>query len=95
MSNNDGTYRWTPPKDNVVDSGNKQKDWSSRIPKLILLGILGVVLLIGIFTCAFCTVGVKIGNVFGSKFENKAQMAGGIILILLGTKILLEHLGVL
>jgi putative Mn2+ efflux pump MntP len=37
---------------------------------------------------------LKIGNVFGSKFENKAQMAGGIILILLGTKILLEHLGV-
>jgi membrane protease subunit HflK len=58
MSNNDGTYRWTPPKDNVVDSGNKQKDWSSRIPKLILLGILGVVLLIGIFTC-FYTVDDK------------------------------------
>lgn len=51
--------------------------------------------LIGVFTCGFCTVGVKIGNVFGSKFEDKAQMAGGIILILLGTKILLEHLGIL
>ena len=58
MSNNDGTYRWTPPKDNVVDSGNKQKDWPSRIPKLIVLGILGVVLLIGIFTC-FYTVDDK------------------------------------
>ena len=52
-------------------------------------------LLIGSFTCGFCTVGVKIGNVFGSKFEDKAQMAGGFILILLGTKILLEHLGIL
>ena len=59
------------------------------------VNIVTAVLLIGAFTCAFCTVGVKIGNVFGSKFENKAQMAGGIILILLGTKILLEHLGVM
>ena len=58
------------------------------------VNIVTAILLIGAFTCAFCTVGVKIGNVFGSKFENKAQMAGGIILILLGTKILLEHLGV-
>ena len=40
-------------------------------------------------------LGVKIGNVFGSRFESKAEFAGGIILILLGVKILLEHLGVL
>ncbi len=59
------------------------------------VNIVTAVLLIGTFTCVFCTVGVKIGNVFGSKFENKAQMVGGIILILLGTKILLEHLGIL
>ena len=52
-------------------------------------------LFIGICTCGFSAVGVKIGNVFGSKFEKKAQMAGGLILILLGTKILLEHLGIL
>ena len=51
--------------------------------------------LIGAFTCAMSTMGVKIGNVFGSRFEKKAQMAGGVILILLGLKILLEHLGVL
>ena len=59
------------------------------------VNIWAAVALIGGFTCAFCTLGVKIGNVFGSRFEKKAQMAGGIILILLGTKILLEHLGVL
>jgi putative Mn2+ efflux pump MntP len=41
------------------------------------------------------TMGVKIGNVFGSRFEKKAQFAGGGILILLGLKILLEHLGIL
>ena len=51
--------------------------------------------LIGICTCGFSAGGVKIGNVFGSKFEKKAQIAGGVILILLGTKILLEHLGVI
>ena len=52
-------------------------------------------LLIGICTCGFSAVGVKIGNVFGAKFEKKAQLAGGVILVLLGTKILLEHLGIL
>lgn len=57
--------------------------------------IFAAVLLIGAFTFGFCTVGVKIGNVFGSKLESKAQMVGGIILILLGVKILLEHLGIL
>ena len=51
--------------------------------------------LIGLCTCGFSAVGVKIGNLFGSKFEQKAQLAGGLILILLGAKILLEHLGVI
>ena len=50
---------------------------------------------IGIITCALSALGVKIGNVFGSRFEQKAQIAGGVILILLGLKILLEHLGIL
>jgi len=59
------------------------------------VNIVSAVLLIGGFTCVFCTVGVRVGNIFGSRFGNKAQMAGGIILILLGTKILLEHLGIL
>ena len=51
--------------------------------------------LIGITTCALSALGVKIGNIFGSRFEKKAQMAGGFILIILGLKILLEHLGIL
>ena len=51
--------------------------------------------LIGITTCALSALGVKIGNIFGSRFEKKAEAAGGIILILLGVKILLEHLGLL
>ena len=51
--------------------------------------------LIGIVTFAMSAAGVKIGNVFGGRFEKKAQIAGGVILILLGLKILLEHLGVI
>ena len=50
---------------------------------------------IGICTFLLSALGVKIGNVFGSRFESKAEIAGGIILIALGVKILLEHLGVL
>jgi len=50
---------------------------------------------IGLCTFSFSAAGVKIGNVFGARFEKKAQMAGGLILIGLGLKILLEHLGIL
>lgn len=53
------------------------------------------ILLIGLTTGIFSAVGVKIGSLFGNKFEKKAQVAGGVILILLGLKILLEHLGIL
>ena len=51
--------------------------------------------LIGVITFCFSAVGVKIGNVFGARFEKKAQFAGGVILVLLGLKILLEHLNVI
>lgn len=56
------------------------------------VNIFLAVLLIGICTCFFSACGVKIGNVFGSRFEKKAQMAGGAILILLGMKMLAEGL---
>ena len=59
------------------------------------VNILTAVLLIGVITFAMSAIGVQIGSVFGSRFEKKAQAAGGIILILLGIKILLEHLGIL
>ena len=52
------------------------------------------VLIIGLTTFVFSILGVKIGNVFGSKYERSAGIIGGIILILIGLKILLEHLGV-
>ena len=53
------------------------------------------VIVIGLTTFAFSVLGVKIGNVFGSKYEKSAEIFGGIILILIGLKILLEHLGVI
>ena len=53
------------------------------------------VLIIGITTFLFSVLGVKIGNVFGSKYEKSAGIIGGIILIFIGLKILLEHLGVI
>lgn len=59
------------------------------------VNIFVAVALIGATTFLLSAVGVKLGNVFGSRYEKGAQIAGGVILILLGGKILLEHLGVL
>ena len=53
------------------------------------------ILLIGCITFIISIAGVLIGHKFGSKFKQKAELAGGIILIMIGLKILLEHLGVL
>lgn len=53
------------------------------------------VTLIGVITFALSLLGVKIGNRFGDKYKNKAEMVGGCILILMGIKILVEHLGIL
>ena len=53
------------------------------------------VLFIGIITFIFSSVGIKIGSLFGTRFKTKAEIAGGVILILMGLKILLEHLGVI
>ena len=53
------------------------------------------VALIGATTFSFSAAGVKIGSLFGGAFEKKAQLVGGLILVLIGLKILLEHLGVM
>lgn len=50
---------------------------------------------IGIITFTLSAVGVYIGHLFGAKFKSKAEFLGGLVLILMGTRILLEHLGVL
>ncbi len=59
------------------------------------VNIVAAVSFIGVITFILSGIGIKIGNIFGLKFKKKAEIAGGIILILMGTKILLEHLGIL
>lgn len=56
------------------------------------VNIVAAVSFIGVTTFILSAVGVKIGNVFGAKYKSKAELAGGIILIILGIKILIEHL---
>ena len=49
------------------------------------------VALIGMITFAFSAVGLKIGNIFGNKYKSKAEFTGGVVLVLMGVKILVEH----
>ena len=58
-------------------------------------GVITAVLLIGVITFTLSALGVRIGNVFGMKYKAKAEAIGGIVLILMGAKILLEDLGIL
>ena len=51
--------------------------------------------LIGIVTFMLSLAGVKLGNCFGARYKSRAELAGGLILVLLGLKILLEHMGLL
>ncbi|MBQ2000585.1 MAG: manganese efflux pump [Clostridia bacterium] len=62
---------------------------SDIVNTLIGVGIIGII------TCIISCFGVKIGNVFGSKFKSKAEFCGGLILIFIGVKILLEYFGIL
>lgn len=57
--------------------------------------IVAAVSFIGVITFFLSTLGAKLGNIFGAKYKGKAELAGGLILILLGVRILLEHLGIL
>ena len=57
--------------------------------------ILPAISMIGITTFCLTLVGVAVGNFFGTRYKKRAEATGGIILVLLGIKILLEHLGVL
>ena len=59
------------------------------------VSIIPAVALIGIITLVISMSGVKIGNAFGDKFKSKAELLGGIILICIGLKILLEHTGII
>lgn len=57
--------------------------------------IIPAILFIGIITFILSLIGVKLGNLCGTKFQSKAEFTGGVILILMGIKILLEHLEII
>ena len=59
------------------------------------VSIVPAVSFIGVITFLLSAAGLKIGNVFGSRWRSKAEFLGGLVLILMGAKILLEHLGIL
>ena len=59
------------------------------------VNILWAVTFIGVITFILSSIGVKVGHVFGLRYKGKAEFAGGLILVLMGCKILLEHLGIL
>lgn len=59
------------------------------------VNILPAAGLIGITTFVISAAGIYVGNIFGAKYKSKAELAGGIILVLIGIKILLEHLGII
>ena len=59
------------------------------------VNIVPAVLFIGCTTFALSALGLQIGNIFGTKYKSRAELFGGVVLILMGCKILLEHLGVL
>lgn len=61
----------------------------------VLFNTVFAVIIIGITTFVLSCIGVKIGNVFGTKYKNKAEFVGGIILIGLGIKFLLDYFGIL
>lgn len=59
------------------------------------VNIIPAVLFIGVITFALSAAGLKVGNVFGAKYKSHAELFGGVVLVLMGIKILLEHLEIL
>ena len=57
--------------------------------------IIEAIVIIGVTTFVLSIAGVAMGNYFGTRYKKKAEIAGGIIVVVIGTKILLEHLGIL
>lgn len=59
------------------------------------VNIFQSIIIVGTTTFIFSAAGIKIGSIFGSRYKSKAEIAGGIILIFMGSKILMEHIGIL
>ena len=73
------------------------KDEEEHDASFAFLGvdIVPAALLIGVTTFVISAAGVWVGNAFGSRYKSKAELVGGVVLILIGVKILLEHLGII
>ena len=69
--------------------------WQSVTFAFLQVNIVPAVCFIGAVTFVVSAAGLLIGNVFGGKFRKSAEIVGGAVLILIGIKILLEHLGIL
>lgn len=98
-------------KEGDCEDGEKSLDFKTMFPLALATSIdalaVGVsfaflkvtivpaALSIGATTFILSMVGVKVGNIFGGKFKSTAELAGGVILVLIGVKILIEHLGVI
>ena len=95
-------------KDETVDASMKAKDMfllavATGIDALAMgvsfaflkVSIVWSVSFIGVITFILSAVGVKIGSIFGAKYKSKAEFVGGVVLVLIGAKILLEHMGVI
>lgn len=59
------------------------------------INIIFVITSMGVVTGLFSAAGLYIGRIFGSRWQKPAQIAGGVVLILIGVKVLLEHLGII
>ena len=79
-------WRWPP--------ASTPWPWASPFA-FLQVSILPAVLTIGLITFALSFAGVAVGNRFGTRFQKKAEIAGGAVLVLIGLKILLEHVGLL
>ena len=100
MAARDNLERVNNQSKSVVPKNSFYSKYVKRIIDLVVvlpifLILLPINLVIGIITFFISLIGVKIGNKFGNKYQNKAEFTGGLILILIGLKILLEHLGIL
>ena len=79
----------------ITDAPASERLFTASAVMATLPDTIPAVSFIGVITFVFSAIGVVIGNIFGAKFKSKAEFAGGVVLILMGLKILLEHLGII
>ena len=80
----------------IQTSGYRQLEEGQKVTFAFLgVDILPAVCFIGCTTFVLSAVGVKAGSAFGARFQSRAELFGGVVLIAMGVKILLEHLGLL